>query len=105
MEYERFIYLHPTHPDAPKAEINIAYAMKLTGDFDSAFQHFSLLTERYAGSDIGTEALFQEAELFFLMGKYQNALTRYREFLSRYPQHQLSDKAISAIDEIHRLRK
>ena len=105
MEYERFIYFHPAHPDVPKAEINIAHAMKLTGELRVALNQFSLLTERYPESDIGAEALFQKAELLSLMGEYHHAHAHYREFLSHYPLHPLSDKAMSAIDEIPRLRK
>ena len=102
MEYERFIYFYPQHPDIPKARFNIACSMKLAGDYVSALEIFASLAKEYEGINSGIEASFQKAEVFCLMHDYQSALKQYAEFLSQYPEHQLAEKAKSAIEKIEK---
>jgi TolA-binding protein len=102
MEYERFSYYHPHHPIVPKARFNIAYSMKLAGDYISALEIFTSLAKEYEGIYPGIEAAFQRAEVLYLMNDYQSALIQYAEFISHYPQHQLTEKARSAIEEIEK---
>jgi len=105
MEYERFIYFYPQHPDIPKARFNIAFSMKLAGDYTSALEIFTSLAKEYKGIDSGIEASFQKAEVLCLMHDYQSALTQYAEFLSHYPEHQLAGKAKRAIERIKKSGK
>ena len=102
MEYERFIYFYPKHPDTPKARFNIACSMQSTGNYTSALDLFTSLAKEYEGIPLGTEASFQKAEILYLIHDYQSALKQYEEFISRYPQHQLADKAKSAIEKIEK---
>jgi len=102
MEYERFIYFYPQHPDIPKARFNIACSMKLTGEYTSALEIFTSLAKEYQDINSGIEASFQKAEVFCLMHDYQSALKQYAEFLSHYPEHQLAEKAKSAIEKIEK---
>lgn len=100
MEYERFTYFYPQHPDIPKARFNIAYSMKSAGDYTSALEILASLAKEYEGTGPGIEASFQRAEVLRLMHDYQSALNQYTEFLSQYPEHQLAKKAKSAIEKI-----
>lgn len=102
MEYERFIYFYPKHPDTPKARLKIALSMKSSKDYASALKLFTLLAEEHKDTPPGTEASFQKAEILYLIHDYQSALKQYEEFISRYPQHQLADKAKSAIEKIEK---
>ena len=40
IEYKRFLFYHPAHPDAPQARFNIATAAQLVGDYPSALDHY-----------------------------------------------------------------
>ena len=102
MEYERFIYFYPKHPDTPKARFNVACSMKSTGNYTSALDLFTSLAKEYEGIPPGIEASFQKAEILYLIHDYQSALKQYEEFISRYPQHQLADKAKSTIEKIEK---
>ena len=102
MEYERFIYFYPKHPYTPKAQYNIACSMKSAGDYTNALERFNLLTKEYQGTTPGIEALFQKAEVFYLMRDYQSALKQYAKFISYYPNHQLADKAKNYILKIEK---
>ena len=102
MEYERFIYFYPKHPDTPKARFNIAFSMKSTGNYTSALDLFASLAKEYEGIPPGIEASFQKAEILYMIHDYQSALKQYEEFLSHYPQHQLADKAKSTIEKIEK---
>ncbi|KPJ58644.1 MAG: hypothetical protein AMJ42_02910 [Deltaproteobacteria bacterium DG_8] len=100
MEYERFTYFFPQHPCIPKVRFNTARSMKLAGYYTSALEIFTSLAKEYEGINPGIEASFQKAEVFYLMHDYQSALNQYAEFLSHYSQHQLAEKAKSAIEKI-----
>lgn len=102
MEYERFSYFYPKHPDIPKARFNIARSMKSAGDYTSALEIFTSLAKEYKSINPGIEASFQKAEVFCLMHDYQSALDQYTEFLLHYPLHSLAEKAISAIEKIEK---
>jgi len=100
MEYERFTYFFPKHPCTPRARFNIAYSMKIAGDYNSALEVLTSLIKEFEESDFAIEASFQKAEVFYLMHDYQSALNQYAEFLSHYSQHHLAEKAKSAIEKM-----
>jgi len=102
MEYERFIYFYPKHPEVPKAQFTIACAMKSTGHYAPALELFASLAKEHEGTHYGIEALVQVAEIFYLMHDYPSALKHYKGFLLQYPQHQLAEKARDAIEEIEK---
>ena len=47
MEYERFVYCYPDHPDIPKARFNIATAAELVGDYPSALEYYRTFLSLY----------------------------------------------------------
>ena len=102
MEYERFAYFYPQHSYTPKVRFNMAISRKLAGDYTSALKAFTSLAKEFKGITPGIEASFHKAEVYYLMHDYQSALNQYAEFLSYYPQHQLAEKAKSAIKEIEK---
>lgn len=102
IEYERFSYFYPKHPNLPKAQFNVACSMKSAGDYTSALEIFTSLEKKYEGMVPGIEAFFQKAEVLCLMQDYQSALNQYAEFILHYPQHPLVKKARSAIEKIEK---
>jgi len=47
MEYERFLFCYPDHPDIPKARFNIATAADLVGDYPSALEYYRTFLSLY----------------------------------------------------------
>lgn len=102
IEHERLIYFNPKHPDTPKARYTIACAMQSTGNYTPALELFTSLAEEYEGIAPGIESSFQKAETLYLMHDFPSALKYYKQFLLRHPQHQLAEKARSAIEKIEK---
>jgi len=55
MEYERFLYLYPSHPETPGVLFNLATAAKLAGDRQSALNQYTLFLSRYPQHDLAGE--------------------------------------------------
>ena len=47
MEYERFLFCYPDHPDIPKTRFNIATAAELVGDYPSALEYYRTFLSLY----------------------------------------------------------
>lgn len=103
MEYQRFIYFFPNHPDIPKARYKMACSMKSGANYTPAIKLFSSLAKEYKGSPPGIEASFQGAEVLYLMHDYQSALKHYATFLFLYPEHPMAQQAKQSINEIKNL--
>ena len=56
MEYQRFLYFYPTHPDIPRARFNLATAAKRAGDHPFALECFTSLTKEYPGTSTAIKA-------------------------------------------------
>ena len=57
MEYERFLYCYPAHPDIPNARFNIATAAKIVGDYPSALDVLPNLSLSLSPSSTGRKCL------------------------------------------------
>ena len=56
MEYERFLYLHPSHPGAPGVLFNLATSAKLAGDGEAAVTQYNRFLSRYPQHELAGEA-------------------------------------------------
>jgi len=103
MEYKRFLYFYPTHPDIPKARFNIATAAKRAGSYPSALECYTSLAKEYHGTSTAIKASFQQAEVLYLMRNYPSAHNHYAAFLDHYPDHQLAEEATRRLVKIEQL--
>jgi len=103
MEYKRFLYFYPTHPDIPKARFNIATATKRAGDYPSALECYTSLAKEHPGTSTAIQASFEQAEVLYLMRNYQSAHNHYAAFLAHYPDHPLAGEAGKALVKIEQL--
>jgi TolA-binding protein len=103
MEYQRFLYFYPTHPDIPRARFSIATSAKMAGDYPSALECYSFLAKEYPGTSTAIKASFEQAEVLYLMRNYQSAHSHYTAFLAHYPDHPLAEQATRALVNIERL--
>ena len=55
MEYERFLYLHPSHPGAPGVLFNLATSAKLAGDGKAAVTQYNRFLSRYPQHELAGE--------------------------------------------------
>ena len=97
MEYQRFLYFYPTHPDIPRARFNLATAAKRAGDHPFALECYTSLAKEYPGTSTAIKASFEEAEVLYLMGNYPAARNHYADFLDHYPDHPLAEEATRAL--------
>jgi TolA-binding protein len=103
MEYKRFLYFYPTHPDIPKARFNIATAAKIAGDYPSALECYTSLAKEYHDTSTAIKASFEQAEVLYLMRNYPSAHHHYAAFLAHYPDHPLAEQATRALMKIEQL--
>ena len=103
MEYKRFLYFYPTHPDIPKARFNIATAAKRAGNYPSALECYTSLAREHPGTSTAIKASFEQAEVLYLMGNYQSARNHYAAFLAHYPDHPLAEEATRTLVKIEQL--
>ena len=103
MEYQRFLYFYPTHPDIPRARFNLATAAKRAGDYPFALACYTSLAKEYRGTSTAIKASFEQAEVFYLMHNYPSARNHYTDFLAHYPDHPLAEEATRALVNIEQL--
>jgi len=56
MEYERFLYCYPGHPDVPKARFAVATAAQLVGDYPSALENYRTFLSLYPHHSLAENA-------------------------------------------------
>ena len=56
MEYERFVYCYPDHPDIPKARFNIATSAQLVGEYPSALEYYQTFLSLYPHHPLAANA-------------------------------------------------
>jgi TolA-binding protein len=103
MEYKRFLYFYPTHPDVPRARFNLATSAKKAGNHPFALAGYTSLAKEYPGTSTAIQASFEQAEVLYLMGNYPSAHDHYRTFLAHYPDHPLAEEAARGLVKIEQL--
>ena len=78
MEYTRFLYFYPTHPDIPTAQLNIATAAKKVGDYSS---------DPVPEQEGEEKSQLGFADHLFDGGHYYQAVTEYERFIYFNPHH------------------
>ena len=56
VEYKRFLFFHPVHPDAPQARFNIALAAQLVGDSPSALDQYRAFLSHFPHHPLAKKA-------------------------------------------------
>ncbi len=80
MEYERFLDLHPSHPDAPGVMFNLTAVAQRAGDQQTAI-------DRSTGDADREKSLLGFADHLFEQGHYYQAITEYERFIYFNPGH------------------
>ena len=61
---------------------------------------FLTLFEEYPDSPVSDNALFKAAEMSVIMGRFNESLTYFDNFLNLFPESELADKALLAAGEV-----
>lgn len=93
MEYERFIYFYPEHPDVSRAHVNIAASAKRAGTAAAATVF----------PDEGVKSQPGFARHLFDKGHYYQAVTEYERFIYFNPDHPAVPEARLKIALCHQL--
>jgi hypothetical protein len=56
IEYKRFLFFHPAHPDAPQARFNIATAAKQVGDYPSSLDYYRAFISHFPHHPLAQKA-------------------------------------------------
>ena len=56
IEYRRFLFFHPAHPDAPQARFNIANAAQLVEDYPSALGYYRAFLSHFPHHPLAKKA-------------------------------------------------
>ena len=56
MEYERFLYCYPLHPDGPEVRFKIAAAAQSVGDYPSALDYYRDFCSLYPDHPLAEKA-------------------------------------------------
>ena len=56
IEYKRFLFYHPAHPDVPQAQFNIATAARLVGDYTAALDHYRAFLSHFPHHPLAQKA-------------------------------------------------
>jgi outer membrane protein assembly factor BamD (BamD/ComL family) len=56
IEYKRFLFFHPAHPDAPQARFNIATAAQLVENYPSALDYYRAFISHFPRHPLAKEA-------------------------------------------------
>jgi tetratricopeptide (TPR) repeat protein len=80
MEYERFLHLHPSHPDATAVMFNLAAVAQRAGDQQTAL-------DQHTGDEDREKSLLGFADHLFEQGHYYQAVTEYERFIYCNPGH------------------
>lgn len=69
-------------------------------DYDAALIYLNEVLDLYGDTDWAAQALFLTGELYSKQGKFVQAKKAFQEFVSKYPQNKLTDKAKKKIKDI-----
>ena len=86
-EYQRFLFLFPTDPRVPEAELQIGRCYRREGKFQKAFTHLIRLHNRRAEESAGREALLEMVAIREEQGRYPEAIYWAKQFIERYPDY------------------
>ncbi|MCX5757343.1 MAG: tetratricopeptide repeat protein, partial [Candidatus Hydrogenedentes bacterium] len=64
------------------------------GEFDSAYEEFRLVAEKYAGGEFGAEALYKAAECLAQLNRTEEAAKAFESFAKQYPDNILAEQAM-----------
>jgi TolA-binding protein len=64
------------------------------GDYENAYEEFRLVSEKYADSDFGAEALYKGGECLAQLGRTSEAAKSFEQFAAKYPAHELTEQAM-----------
>ena len=64
------------------------------GDYENAYEEFRLVSEKYADSDFGAEALYKGGECLAHLGRTDEAANIFEQFAAKYPENELTEQAM-----------
>ena len=85
-------------PSDPKLVGDAAFLLgtilSAQNQYDSAYEQFRLVAEKYAGAEFGAEALYKSGECLALLGKTEDAAKVFETFAQQYPDNILAEQAM-----------
>ena len=81
-----------------------AVGLAKQGEYDFAFMNFKMIADEYPASHYGLKADFAQGEYYFLQNNLQMASIAFKDFYSKYPQHEEALIALAYLFEIAQIQ-
>ncbi|HEV3332968.1 MAG TPA: tetratricopeptide repeat protein [Bryobacteraceae bacterium] len=97
-EFSDYLKYYGNTSYAPNAQYYIAFIHYSQGDYEKALKEFDLVLEKYADEDAKKpESMFYKGMTLVRLGHRTQGAEEFKEFLKRYPNHDLARQACSQL--------
>jgi len=102
-EFTDYLKYFPQQTEsAAAAQFYVGIIYERAMQYDDAIQAFDAVLERYPENPKTPDALYEKGVNLQKAGRKTDALTEYKDFLAKYPSHNLAAKAQEHIRELSR---
>ena len=84
-EFIRFLKVHPSSVMVPDAEFWLGEYYSSKGKFDKAREYYYAIAKDFPSSDLSGRAFYQAALTFLDEGKGEDAIAKFEELASKFP--------------------
>lgn len=85
IEFERFLFYHPSHRLSGHARLAIARCHQEGKQFEKAFELYRRIEQEFKGTDLAAEAAFRCGETAYQAGLYERSVTVLERFVEAFP--------------------
>jgi TolA-binding protein len=97
-EFSDYLKFYGSTDYAPNAQYYIAFIHYSQGDYDKALKEFDLVLEKYPDdNNKRPESMFYKGMTLVRLGHRTQGAEEFKEFLKRFPNHDLSRQACSQL--------
>ena len=97
-EFSDYLKYYGNAEYAPNAQYYIAFIHYSQGDYDKALKEFDMVLEKYPDdNNKRAESMFYKGMTLVRLGRRTQGAEEFKEFLKRFPNHDLSRQACSQL--------
>ena len=96
-EYSKYLKWYGNTDLAPNAQYYIAYIHYSQADYEDALKEFDLVLEKYSDNNKIPDSLYYKGMTLVRLGRRTQGAEQFRDFLKRYPNHNLSRQACTEL--------
>jgi TolA-binding protein len=86
IEFERFLFYHPSHPLSGRARLAIARCHQEGKQFEKALELYRRIEQEFKNTDLAAEAAFRAGETAYQAGLYERSVVALEHFVEAFPR-------------------